>query len=86
MYKMPGKTCCYGGKNGASSQDKWRYTFYTAILFMIIASPFMFKIVNSILGSLVKICDKNGCPTTIGLVLHTIVFALLLRLMMNYDI
>lgn len=82
---MPGK-CVYGKDKQVASQDKWRYTFYTAILFFIIASPFMFKIVNSILGSLVKICDKSGCPTMMGLILHTIVFALLLRLMMNYDI
>ncbi len=82
---MGGK-CCYGKKSGGTNEDKWRYTIYTTILFLVIASPFMFKFVNSLLGSLLKICNKNGCPTGAGLILHSIVFALLLRLLMNFDI
>ena len=73
-------------KKGGTNEDKWRYTFYTTILFLVIASPFMFKLVNSLLGSVLKICNKNGCPTSVGLLLHSVVFALLLRLLMNFDI
>ena len=42
-----------------------------------------YKLVNYILGSLVKICDKNGCATTAGYLIHAVVFTLLLRLMMD---
>ena len=30
-----------------------------------------------------KVCDKSGCPTTFGYLLHALVFTLLLRLMMD---
>lgn len=66
-----------------SSADKWRYTLYTTILFLIIVNPMTYKLVNYILGSLVKICDKNGCATTAGYLIHAVVFTLLLRLMMD---
>ena len=69
-----------------TSSDKWRYTIYTTILFLIIVSPFTYLIVNSILGSLIKICDKKGCPTTVGIFVHAIVFTLLLRCLMDLNI
>ena len=75
---MKNKSC-----EGKSSLDKWRYTLYTTILFLIIVNPMTYKLVNYILGSLVKICDKNGCATTAGYLIHAVVFTLLLRLMMD---
>ena len=69
-----------------SGNDKWRYTLYTTILFLIIVNPMTYKIVNMLLGSLVKICDSKGCPTYAGIFVHAIVFTLLLRYMMDLDI
>lgn len=69
-----------------ASEDKWRYTLYTTVLFLIISCPYVYLLVNSILGGLVKICDKNGCPTHVGLLVHAIVFTLLLRYLMDLDI
>jgi hypothetical protein len=43
----------------------------------------MFTFVNSIFGSLVKIAEPNGCPTAMGLMIHTIVFLVLLYFMMS---
>ena len=64
-----------------SNLDKWLITFRTAILFFIVSSPFLYKLVNQTLGSLFgfSISSPSGCPTYGGLLLHTLVFALLLR-------
>ena len=35
-----------------SNADKWRYTLYTTVLFLIISSPYTYKLVNSIIGKL----------------------------------
>mgnify|MGYP001180121750 CR=1 FL=1 len=70
----------------ASGNDKWRYTLYTTILFLIIVNPMTYKLVNMLLGSLVKICDSKGCPTYAGILIHAIVFTFLLRYMMDLDI
>lgn len=77
---------CSSDTSNPSGADKWRYTIYTTILFLIIVCPLTYKIVNYILGSLVKICDKKGCPTYAGIFIHAIVFTLLLRCLMDLDI
>ena len=71
-------------KNASYNADtmKWWYSFYSAVIFFIIASPMTYKLVNSLLGSIVKICDPKGCPTAAGLLVHSTVFLLVVRAMM----
>jgi len=67
-----------------SNTDKWRFTLYTTILLLILFNPFMYKIVNSLLFSIVgSIANNEGCPTLIGFVIHAIIFTIILRLLMN---
>ena len=50
-----------------------------ALLFFIVANPMVFRFVDSLLGWLVgPTASPSGCPTTLGLVVHSVVFALLL--------
>jgi hypothetical protein len=46
-------------------------------------NPYAYKVVNSIVGSVVKISDKNGCPTLAGFLVHVLVFTLVLRYSMD---
>lgn len=66
--------------------DKWRYTLYTTVLFLLIANPYTYKLVQLLLGGFFRIADKTGCPTWPGFIVHAVVFTLLLRVLMNYDI
>lgn len=63
--------------------DKARYSFYSALVFLILASPIAYKLVDQLLGSIVRIANPAGCPTTAGLVLHSIVFGIIVYGMMN---
>lgn len=45
-----------------------------AIIFLIVSSPYMYKLTNSV-G--LHTCDSNGCPTLLGLGIHTVVFFVL---------
>lgn len=71
-----------------TNADKWRFTFYTVIIFLLIANPYTYKLVNSLLGKFIgQIANPaTGCPTNLGFIVHTVVFALILRHIMNYDI
>ena len=62
---------------------KFKYSLYSALAFFFLESPQIFKFVNSIIGSFIKVADPNGCPTQFGLILHTVVFLGLLYLMMS---
>lgn len=68
------------------SEQKWRYTLYTTIIFLIVANPLTYKLVNYLLGFLLKISDSSGCPTTVGFLVHAVVFTLLLRYLMELKI
>jgi len=57
------------------------YSVQAAVLFLVIASPFMYKLVQFIFGRLFTV-SVNGCPTIAGLLLHTLVFGLLVYILM----
>ncbi len=52
-------------------------TVWTTLIFLLISSQFMYKITDSV-G--LKTLNKNGCPSVIGYILHSIVFGLLVFL------
>ena len=68
------------------SEDKWKYSLYSAIVFLLISSPYTYMLMNNILGSFVSISSSSGCPTMVGLLLHAIVFMLIIRGLMELDI
>lgn len=64
----------------ASSSMKWQITFFSAFLFLLVVNPYTYKLTERLLGGLVgKIAESNGCPTFLGLFIHTIVYILLVR-------
>lgn len=69
-----------------SNADKWRYTLYTTVIFLIVVHPQTYRLVNHLLGNIVKISDKCGCPTMAGIVVHAIVFTLIVRYMMDIKV
>ena len=58
---------------GASAKMSAAIT--AGLLFFIVSNPIVYKLVDSLLGGLVgSVASPSGCPTTVGLVLHSIVF------------
>jgi hypothetical protein len=54
------------------------------LLFLLIASPFLYNVVNNLTSSFgLILADKNGCPNLGGLLVHAIVFMLIVRLLMR---
>lgn len=69
-----------------SGQEKWKYTLYTTVLFLIVVNPMTYKLVQAILGRFVRIAAADGCPTMAGILVHAVVFTLLLRYMMDLNL
>jgi hypothetical protein len=69
----------------SSSSDKWKYSLISSIIFLIVAAPMTYKLVDSV-TKMVKIdtVDSSGCSTMMGLVIHAIVFLLISRLIMEW--
>lgn len=64
----------------ASLQQKLTISLGSAALFVLISHPAVYKITNGLIGGLTS---GSGCPTLLGLAVHTGVFFLLTRLSMG---
>lgn len=71
----------------ASSSMKWQITIFSAFIFLLVIHPYTYKFTQKLLsGILGKIAEANGCPTTRGLLLHTLVYILLVRGSMDLNL
>ena len=82
-----GKCSCSKSSQVSKNGDKWRYTLYTTFVFLLVVNPLTYKLTNQLFSKLFgKIASSNGCPTMGGILLHAIVFTLVLRYMMDFDL
>ena len=65
---------CGCGCEGAVSRNKFVISFLSALIFYIVAHPQTFQAMRAVLGGWVS--STSGCPTTLGLFLHSLVFFL----------
>jgi hypothetical protein len=70
----------------ASSSEKWQITIFSAVIFILVVSPFTYKITNNLFSNILGPIAVNGCPTIIGLALHTIVYILIVRYSMDLNL
>jgi hypothetical protein len=62
----------------AKLTQKQAATLQAVLLFFIIANPFTYRLTNSLLGGLIgRLSDPSGCPTSTGLIVHSVVFGLI---------
>lgn len=69
-----------------SNQEKWNISIFSAVLFLLVVHPYTYGLVDSLLRNIIGPIANNGCPTTLGLIIHTIVFILVVRYSMDLDI
>lgn len=70
----------------ASSSQKWQITLFSAFIFILVVNPFTYKLTNSLFSRFLGPIAVNGCPTVVGLVLHTIVYVLVVRYSMDLNL
>lgn len=63
-----------------SSYKKWQISIFSAFIFVLAIHPYTYIFTQKVFGGFLgKIAEVNGCPTTRGLILHTLVYILLVR-------
>ena len=72
---------CGCGCNGKKQEEKLVISIISGLTFFIVANPETFRLVRRVLGS--RIATPTGCPSTMGLLIHTLVFILIVWGMMN---
>lgn len=69
-----------------SSTEKWNISLFSVLIFILVANPYTFRLTNRLLGPFVGTIAINGCPTTFGLFVHSIVYLLLVRYSMDLNL
>ena len=70
-----------------SSYKKWQISIFSALIFIVVIHPYTYMFTQKLLGGLIgKIADIHSCPTSLGLIIHTIVYILLVRGSMDLDL
>lgn len=72
---------CGCGCGGKKQEEKFLISVISGLTFFIVANPETFRLVRRVLGP--RIATPTGCPSTIGLLVHTLVFVLIVWGMMN---
>jgi hypothetical protein len=54
---------------------KAKYSFYSALVFFLVANPETYKIIQWLIGHFIGgTANALGCPTQLGLIIHTVLF------------
>ena len=72
---------CGCGCEGAVTRNKFVISLLSAVIFYIVAHPQAFRLVRTLLGDWVS--SASGCPTMLGLLLHSLVFLAIVWGLMN---
>jgi hypothetical protein len=72
---------CGCGCDGKKQQEKFITSVISGLTFFVIANPETFRLVRRVLGP--GIATPTGCPSTMGLLVHSVVFILVVWAMMN---
>lgn len=66
-----------------SNRDKWIISAIAGLIFLVIGSPYVYRLVDGLTKRIgFRTANKEGLPTTMGLVLHAVVYALIVRALM----
>lgn len=61
-------------------------TVQSIVVFLIVSLPFTYKLTDSLLGGIIgRLANSSGCPTTLGLIVHSLVFGLIVYALMEYS-
>ena len=67
-------------------RDKWRYTFYTVLVFIILGNPYLYSFLDTNLGKILNKSTKSNSNGIIGFVVCAIIFTFTVRWMMDLDL
>lgn len=63
-----------------TERDKLIVTLLSGLIFLVISSPFLYSITRQLYSG---IASRDGLATMTGLLIHTVVFMIIVRLLMR---
>ncbi|MHA2037174.1 MAG: hypothetical protein ACW98X_12110 [Promethearchaeota archaeon] len=73
-------------KNVFGKEEEWYRAIYAGMLFFIISSPCLYGCTNKFATMVGFQTTENGIPTLAGIMLHTMVFVICIKIIMYIDL
>ena len=70
----------------SASSQKWNISFFSVLIFLIVSNPYTYMLTNMLFRPFIGALANSGCPTTLGLAIHAVVYLLLVRYSMELNI
>ena len=78
MSSTQDTTTTSSSKGTVNMALKAKYSFYSTLVFFLVANPETFKLTQRVFGGFISVASAQGAPTPYGFFLHTFVFFLVL--------
>ena len=77
-------TVQFSSSTSSMTQKKWLISIFSGLIFLLLSSPMLYKLTDSVTECIgFSLASSKGCPSMIGLLVHTIVFVLIVRFLMK---
>ena len=74
-------------KKPYTNRDKWAVAITFGLLFLVVSSPYTYGLSDALFSTIgldtAHSTSYGAIPTVIGLIIHTVIFVLILRLLMK---
>lgn len=69
-----------------TSSQKWNISLFSVLIFLLVVNPYTYGVTNYLFSSFLGKISVAGCPTSMGLLLHALVYLVLVRYSMDLNI
>ena len=67
-----------------TNEQKWQISLLSGLIFLIISSPLLYKVTGNLVKNITDYeIQRKGKPKISGLIIHSLVFVLVTRLLMG---
>ena len=64
---------------------QWKISFYITIAFIILSSPFVYRLKNNIFKRVCRLSNKDGTPTLCGILIHSFIFMIIVKNILDME-
>jgi hypothetical protein len=69
-----------------TDMTQWQTALIVTLVFLLISNSYTYQLTQQIFGSIFAVANELGCPTMVGLILHTVVFLIIVRVLMEFKL
>ena len=66
-------------------ENRLYYTILSVIVYVIMTNPYTYKMMDKVMGGVVKMARYDGCPTMMGLMMSAMMYGVVIYMMMNME-